>query len=123
MRTAYASDCRAYAARRQGGVVAEDEQPAQVPERVALLWGLRPTTRRGRRPSLTLGDITRAAVRIADAEGLAAVSMSRVAAELGSSTMALYRYVSDKNELLTLMVDNAWGGPPRPSDAATSCGT
>ena len=44
-----------------------------------------------------------AAVRLGDAEGLEAVSMARVAAELGVTTMALYRYVANKEELLQLM--------------------
>lgn len=84
----------------------------ELPAEVTLLWGLRETVRRGRKPSLTIADITRAAVEVADAEGLAAVSMSRVAAQLGNSTMALYRYVKSKDELLLLMSDAAPDAPP-----------
>ena len=69
--------------------------------------GCASTARRGRKPSLTLADITRAAVELADAEGLAAVSMARVAERLGNSTMALYRHVKSKDELLLLMSDAA----------------
>ena len=47
--------------------------------------------------------IVEAAVRLADAEGLEAVSMARVAAELGFTTMSLYRHVASKDELLQLM--------------------
>jgi AcrR family transcriptional regulator len=83
-----------------------------LPEEVALLWGLREAPRKGPKPTLTVADITRAAVAVADAEGLAAVSMSRVAAELGNSTMALYRHVRSKDELLVLMADVALGDPP-----------
>ena len=83
-----------------------------LPDDVALLWGLRDSRRRGPRPTLTPDDITRAAVAVADAEGLGAVSMARVAAELGKSTMALYRHVRSKDELLTLMADAALDGPP-----------
>jgi AcrR family transcriptional regulator len=52
---------------------------------------------------------------VADAGGLAAVSMSRVAAELGFTTMSLYRYVASKDELLLLMVNSAtrYEEPPR----------
>ena len=57
-------------------------------------------------------DITRAAIAVADAEGLGAVSMARVAQELGNATMALYRHVKSKDELLTLMGDAAMGNPP-----------
>jgi AcrR family transcriptional regulator len=47
--------------------------------------------------------IVEAAVTIANAEGLAAVSMARVARELGFTTMSLYRHVQNKDELLQLM--------------------
>ncbi|UPO76794.1 TetR/AcrR family transcriptional regulator C-terminal domain-containing protein [Arthrobacter sp. Helios] len=51
--------------------------------------------------------IAAAAVRIADAEGLDAVSMRRVAGTLGVSAMALYRHVADRRALLLLMADAA----------------
>lgn len=89
----------------------------EMPADIALLWGLREAPRRGRRPTLTAADVTRAAIAVADAEGLGAVSMARVAAELGNSTMALYRYVKSKDELLTLMSDAALDDPPElPAD-------
>jgi AcrR family transcriptional regulator len=80
-----------------------------LPAEVALLWGMREPARRGRKPSLTVADITRAAVELADAEGLAAVSMAKVAERLGNATMALYRYVKSKDDLLLLMADAAIG--------------
>jgi AcrR family transcriptional regulator len=83
-----------------------------LPADVVLLWGLNETPRRGPKPSLTVGDITRAAIEVADAEGLAAVSMARVAAHLGNATMALYRHVKSKDELLQLMADAAFEEPP-----------
>jgi AcrR family transcriptional regulator len=83
-----------------------------LPDAVALLWGRRSAARRGRKPQLTTQEITRAAVAVADAEGLAAVSMARVAAELGNSTMALYRHVNSKDELLLLMSDAGLEQPP-----------
>ena len=79
---------------------------------VALLWGRRPAARRGPKPSLTVEDITRAAVAVADAEGLAAVSMARVAGEVGFAPMALYRHVRSKDDLLLLMADSAYEEPP-----------
>jgi AcrR family transcriptional regulator len=84
---------------------------SELPADVALMWGLRDTTRRGPKATLTLADITRAAIEIADAEGLAAVSMARVAERLGNSTMALYRHVKSKDELLVLMSDAALERP------------
>ncbi len=55
-----------------------------------------------------------AAVRIADAEGLAALSMRRVAADLGTATMSLYRHVRNKDELLFAMTDNVFARYPLP---------
>src|SRR5215469_4621666 len=80
-------------------------QPAQrpLPPALDLLWGRRERGRRGPRPGLSADAIVDAAVRIADAEGLEAISMARVAAELGFTTMSLYRYVASKDELLQLM--------------------
>lgn len=90
-------------------------EETELPAEVALLWGRR-ETRRGPKPTLTAEDITRAAIEVADAEGLSAVSMARVAAQLGNSTMALYRHVRSKHELLALMSDAALETPPDPSD-------
>ncbi|MCS7482051.1 TetR/AcrR family transcriptional regulator [Umezawaea endophytica] len=59
-----------------------------------------------------------AALAVADAEGLAAVSMRRVAADLGSGTASLYRYITNRDELLDLMVDAAQGEDPLPTAAA-----
>ncbi|NEA33942.1 TetR/AcrR family transcriptional regulator [Streptomyces sp. SID13031] len=86
------------------------EQP-ELPADVALMWGLRDVTKRGPKPSLSIADITRAAIELADAEGLAAVSMARVAERLGNSTMALYRHVKSKDDLLVLMSDAALERP------------
>ncbi|MGC4939421.1 TetR/AcrR family transcriptional regulator [Kribbella sp. DT2] len=83
----------------------------ELPADVTLLWGLREVTRRGPKASLSIDDITQAAIALADAEGLAAVSMARVAERLGNSTMALYRHVKSKDELLTLMSDAALERP------------
>ena len=49
---------------------------------------------------------------VATTDGLAAVSMSRVATELGAATMSLYRHVSAKDELLAHMVDACYAAPP-----------
>ncbi len=80
-------------------------QPASrpLPPGLDLLWGRRERGKRGPRPGLSADAIVEAAVRLADAEGLEAVSMARVAAELKFTTMSLYRYVASKDELLQLM--------------------
>ena len=83
-----------------------------VPASIAAAWGVRDQPRKGPRPALTLPRIVQAAIRVADTEGLDAVSMSRVAAEAGAAPMSLYRHVSAKEELIEHMVDTAWGLPP-----------
>ncbi|PRY30315.1 TetR/AcrR family transcriptional regulator [Umezawaea tangerina] len=76
------------------------------PERsVELLWGGKTHPGRGPKPALTLDGVVAAAVEVADQEGLAALSMRRVAEKLGFTTMSLYRYVPGKAELLDLMQD------------------
>ncbi|OIK25358.1 TetR/AcrR family transcriptional regulator [Streptomyces malaysiense] len=73
-----------------------------VPE---VIWARPERTGRGPKPAYTRDDIAAAAVRIADARGLDAVSMRQVAAELGCGTMSLYNYVPRKEDLYELMVD------------------
>ncbi|GAA2440355.1 TetR/AcrR family transcriptional regulator [Actinomadura vinacea] len=90
-----------------------EEPDGGLPESIELAWGLRERPGKGPKRALSLKGIIDAAVRIGSAEGLEAVSMSRVAAEAGASTMALYRYVPSKNALLSLMLDEVMGGPPR----------
>ena len=63
----------------------------------------------GRRPKLTREQLAATAVRLADAEGLAALSMRRLATELDMGTMSLYHYVRTKDELLTLVTDAVMG--------------
>ena len=100
------------ASMNDSGVRQPGEAPWELPASIEAAWGVRDRPHKGPKPGLSLPRIVEAGVRVAAAEGLAAVSMSRVAAELGASTMSLYRYVSAKDELLDLMVDAAWGPPP-----------
>jgi AcrR family transcriptional regulator len=83
---------------------------------IAAAWGVKPPPAKGPKPGLTLERIVATAVAVADAEGLDAVSMNRVAKELHTGAMSLYRYVASKDELLALMVDAALGEvPPAPA--------
>jgi AcrR family transcriptional regulator len=82
-------------------------------EVLALLWERRPQPRRGPRPALSLEAIARAGIEIADADGIPAVTMQRVAEALGFTKMSLYRYVPGKVELVALMTDTALGEPVR----------
>jgi AcrR family transcriptional regulator len=84
----------------------------RLPPVVVRMWGRETSSRHGPRPSLDLGRIITAAIGIADRDGLAGVTMSSIAAELGMATMSLYRYVGSKDELLIVMADAAAPEPP-----------
>ncbi|AKU15552.1 TetR/AcrR family transcriptional regulator [Luteipulveratus mongoliensis] len=77
-----------------------------------LLWGLRTPAKRGPKAAFEVSDIAAAAVAIADADGVDAVSMEQVAARLGYTKMSLYRYVKSKSELLAVMIELAIDEPP-----------
>ncbi|MGY1671985.1 TetR/AcrR family transcriptional regulator [Geodermatophilus sp. SYSU D00710] len=85
---------------------------------MALLWRApaEPGRRPGPRPGLDVDRIVAAAVELADREGLAAVTMRRLATELGVGAMTLYTHVPGKGELVDLMYDAVLGevppGPP-----------
>jgi DNA-binding transcriptional regulator YhcF (GntR family) len=83
-----------------GTVVAEPERPQRVS---------RPT------PGPAAERIVEAAVRVADTEGLATMSMRRLAAELGLAPMSLYQHVASKDDLVLLMIDRAFGSVPLPT--------
>jgi AcrR family transcriptional regulator len=88
----------------------------QLPPSLELLWGLREPGSRGPRRGLTLARIVEAGMHVARTEGVGALSMARIASELGVGTMSLYRYVASKDELLTTMVDAGLGAPPPPTE-------
>jgi AcrR family transcriptional regulator len=86
---------------------------------IALLWGVAGTGRRGPKPSRSVEEVVSAAISLADAEGLAALSMRRVAETLGLSPMSLYTYVPSKAELVDLMVDRVAVEISEPDPALT----
>ncbi len=77
-----------------------------------FLWQESSGGRRGPKKALTLDAIADAAIAVADAEGLAAVSMQRVAADVGYTKMALYRYLPGKSELVAVMLERGMRTPP-----------
>lgn len=80
----------------------------KLPAGLEALWGRpAPEPRQG----LSVSRIVGAAVELADASGLDAVSMARIAERLGFTTMSLYRHVTSKNELLLLMLDSVAAVP------------
>ncbi|MER5420261.1 TetR/AcrR family transcriptional regulator [Streptosporangium roseum] len=78
------------------------ERPGDPAKLIGLLW--RPTETVSR-SGLTPKVITRAAITLADTEGLDALTIRRVAGDLGVSTMALYPYIAGRPELVELMLD------------------
>ncbi|MEV6303981.1 TetR/AcrR family transcriptional regulator C-terminal domain-containing protein [Actinoplanes sp. NPDC051861] len=70
---------------------------------------------RGRPPAYTREQVVDASIRLADADGLDAVTMRRVAAEIGAGAMSLYTYVPDREHLIDLMVDAVAGEPDLPA--------
>ncbi|GAT72062.1 TetR/AcrR family transcriptional regulator [Microbacterium hydrocarbonoxydans] len=89
-----------------------DNEPPELPRGIALAWGVAANPQRGPKREMSVEKIVEAAVELADAEGLGAVSMAAVAAKLGFTPMSLYRYVTAKDDLLLLMQEEATGIPP-----------
>ncbi|WP_350281116.1 TetR/AcrR family transcriptional regulator [Kribbella sp. HUAS MG21] len=85
---------------------------SELPRVLQQLWGVEGRSRPGPKPAFHISDIARAAIKLADAGGLGAVSMSKVAAELGFTTMSLYRYVDAKDDLYVVMLEYAFGDAP-----------
>jgi AcrR family transcriptional regulator len=83
--------------------------------RSSLLWDSQPRTARGPKPAVSRTEVVAAAIGIADAEGLAALTMQAVAQKLNFTTMALYRYFPNKEALIDACVDTALGTPPQKS--------
>src|SRR5512139_2166546 len=94
------------AARKKGEVFGPQSRS------VELLWRAQERPRPGPKPGLSLDRIVQASIELADAEGLDAISMQRVAGAFGFTTMSLYRYVPGKAELIDLMIDMSLGPPP-----------
>ncbi len=93
-------------------MVVNKRRSRRAPAATAGLWSERQPARRGPKPGLDVDAIARAAVEIADAEGFEAVSMQRVASELGYTAMALYRHVPGKAALVARMLEAVLESPP-----------
>src|SRR5690625_1316558 len=90
----------------------ERENPPDLPHGLALAWGVAPEPKRGPKREISVERIVEAAVQVADEEGIEAVSMAAVAKKVGFTSMSLYRYVSSKDDLLLLMLEEAMSLPP-----------
>src|SRR5436305_2028815 len=81
--------------------------------RPEVIWSRPERAARGPAPSLSRDEITTAAVKLADTQGIEAVSMRALAVELGVGAASLYRYVARKDELIDLMADAVMGNDLR----------
>lgn len=87
-----------------------------IPEALAVLWrDPAPTRRAG---GLSRARIVTAAIEMADADGLGALSMAKLAERMGSGTMSLYRHIANKEQLIAFMLCTAPGPPPAPGHGA-----
>lgn len=84
---------------------------AEVSPDLARLWRLPAESRLGRHAKLDVEQVVRAAVGLADLDGLAGVTLPNIAKSLGVTPMSLYRYVGSKDELFVLIGDFAIGPP------------
>lgn len=83
------------------------------PKWVRWMWEADPAGSTSERSGLSVGKIVHAGIQLADAEGLEGVSVRKLAQQLGTSTMATYRHVDSREDIITAMVDVAFGPPPR----------
>ena len=97
--------------------MAQDDQGLSA---VSRLW--QAAEAKPAREALSAARIVKAAVDLADAEGLDAVSMARVAQRLRAGTMSLYRHVAGKDQLLILMHDSVWQAEADPAEPDLSAG-
>lgn len=100
--------------------ITREEAAKLLPQWAALGWDLVKPPQRGPKREMSIESIVRTAIEIADKDGLAAVSMNRVASALGFTAMSLYRYIPSKEDLLLLMQDAACEiefPPERPASA------
>jgi AcrR family transcriptional regulator len=94
---------------RAKGQAQRQARRASSREGFDLVWARPERPSRGRAGGLDRQQVVRAAITIADREGLDALTMRRIARELGAGTMSLYWHVRDKDELIELMRDEVAG--------------
>lgn len=95
-------------------ITPEEAAAKMLPAGAALGWGLVKPPQRGPKREMSIDLIVSKAIEIADQDGLAAVSMNRIASALGFTAMSLYRYIPSKDDLLILMQDAACDIPLPP---------
>lgn len=87
-------------------------QAAQAPRWVTTAWREAHTDQHDEETGLTAAKIVAAAIELADEDGIAGLSIRKLAGRLGAGTMAAYRHIESRDDLVILMVDAALGTPP-----------
>ena len=93
-------------------MVPVSDDRTQLPPGLALSWGVLPVQRRGPKPALSVEQIVATGIEFGDRHGFEAISLQKIAAQLGVTTNAMYRYVRSKDELLVLVQETAFGPAP-----------
>lgn len=88
-----------------------DEASQTRPNWVTTAWAMHDSPRQDE-PGLNATKIVAAAIELADDEGIAGLSIRKLGGRLGAGTMAAYRHVESREDLVILMVDSALGTPP-----------
>ncbi|MCB7135026.1 TetR/AcrR family transcriptional regulator [Cellulosimicrobium marinum] len=107
-----------HAAERAREQFTEVVRTPEITRRLALLWDPPAPATRGRKARLTLDEVVDAGIAVAQEGGLDALSMRRVATELGVGAMSLYTYVPGRTELVDLMIDRAYAELDLPEPGA-----
>lgn len=118
---AMATATKVLATLRQEGLVVARQGVGTVVAGSAAVAPVEAAVRGGRTGvEITRDLVVRTAIAIADNEGSAALSMRRIATELGVATMSLYRHVRSKDELLVQMIDTVFADNPFPAEPPTA---
>ena len=84
---------------------------SEIPAYATIAWGLKNTSKKPSSKGLSVDKIVTAAISLADAQGLEGLSIRNLATQLGFTTMAMYRHIANRDELIILMLDQALSVP------------
>lgn len=91
----------------------DTDRPSDLNEPQPIIWQRPERGARGPVPAYSRERIAEVAIALADGEGIEAVTMRRIAKELGTGAMTLYRYLPTKEDLYAVVIDQALGYEPQ----------